>query len=1010
MSTWKQADFALQDEFMPRLIELQQLIAPIESAEQKNLALVRLSQSLLSKLAGVELDASAQVAQDKLTSLLAKPLLQGQLFRQGEQLAIVAYASWLLLMQEEDSCLKQNFERYKELLLAWQAVTFKVKRASASNKEQQISQAQAEQLQLALELKQVQNQVFASWVKGLSLLQVESRKGQKVDKGHEANKGQEANRTFLVKVQELANHLGVELQSEELGNYLSWLQAILTVKEQITQQESYLAFEQQADVAIGSMTSAVNGSVDGGSMTGSVAGSTAGSNGFLPIDLAISGGKDSLALYWTVLYACDFVCLTSQALALLVKEQSPVLNSVTYLDSYQAYQPQGSTKVKEHFYQTVEFWQELFAGEYVAQALPNTKAKGREIGISHVDHGLQQIAQNWASFTQEYTNLTQQALRQFKQVFAYLKELDSFYDYYSKSLKGFSGACSFHEYSPLGGIGFNTSELNWVWRVSPPSLISKLKMKLAHLTNTENYARNLRYGVQFARLASQGQKRALLFVAHQEQDKLETFASSILRLYPQEQLNESLISRFLQEVEAGKTLPIMRNLQAFTYEEASNLVDQQASEQADKQAYKQVDKQTDIQAKQVNQTNQASNACTIVKARPLLALERQQVEAILQLVGTLAVEDPMNQEKHYTRVAVRQALESNSSLEQAVKQAYQANQTFVKEKVWQESKLLKQTACLRLGFTDTFANIISKLKETQDKSLAEDKRVREYKSGEPNSSKISDSELNSELIISDSSSSELCNSELTELEALNLYPHLLKEQILAWDYQQHLALNLEATQGLNLINFWLWLQAKVQLNLSQYQQLVQLMQAPETKAPYFSWVVDKASKSFATIIRHQGYLLLINDAEVGRFINTSPASRASLFQEQTFALGYNLQLLASGEYLFSSQQRIIFPLKADKVRFDKVGFKDTGVEKGDEKRDEKRDEDYVGKPSRSRNLDLGDHLGNHLGALEAGFTLKFASSYLESSAKFNKLLRSRAVPWLWSQFIYNYCIVRRKQD
>ncbi|RIY32019.1 hypothetical protein, partial [Psittacicella gerlachiana] len=39
----------------------------------------------------------------------------------------------------------------------------------------------------------------------------------------------------------------------------------------------------------------------------------------------------------------------------------------------------------------------------------------------------------------------------------------------------------------------------------------------------------------------------------------------------------------------------------------------------------------------------------------------------------------------------------------------------------------------------------------------------------------------------------------------------------------------------------------------------------------------------------------------------------------------------------------------------------------------------------------------------SGTEIKFSSLYLTKASKLQKLLRSRHLPWLWSQFLSSYC-------
>ncbi|RIY31875.1 ATP-binding protein, partial [Psittacicella gerlachiana] len=339
------------------------------------------------------------------------------------------------------------------------------------------------------------------------------------------------------------------------------------------------------------------------------------------------------------------------------------LNSQLNLEHYMQVSSATQVQSQEHWGQTLELWQDLFADNL------------SEIRISHIDHGLQALAQNWQEFCQLYTHDTQKLLEQLQEIYTQLNELMSFNRYAELTLTGFSNACKFYDptlTSALQEFSFaHYCKLDlWQWQETTSSQVQysqNLKLYLSHVNNTEQQARNYRYALQYWRLQQQAQScnhtRALLMVAHQEQDLYETYASSILRLYPQaSKFNLEILATYTQEVKEKQVTPIFRGLQKVTYELSSQYTPLALQHQ--------------------------EQAITIAKLRPLLHLNLEQIEQTLTLIGTLAVVDPMNTETHYTRVAVRQAFAQQPQLLKQVAQSYQQNFAWGQELQQQNLALL----------------------------------------------------------------------------------------------------------------------------------------------------------------------------------------------------------------------------------------------------------------------------------------------------------------------------------
>ncbi|RIY34195.1 hypothetical protein CJP74_00115 [Psittacicella melopsittaci] len=654
--------------------------------------------------------------------------------------------------------------------------------------------------------------------------------------------------------------------SELTPGIQAWLSSIINCNAQVVEQQYYLALElhsQNPELSLEELQTQAKQ---------------------LPVHLAISGGKDSLVLYWSVFFSQFLFSLGVKPLALLLKEQKPQLASLSELANLTAYFEQDKASA-QHFYQTSQIWQHLWANHL------------EKISISHVYHGIQQISQNWQIFVQKYGELTQKLLNHCSNLYEQLQELSSYNQYVRLTQGGFSQACKFYDldsYTRIKEIEFKLNPLS-TWEFITPNqneneFSQRLKLALTHINNTEQQARFYRYGIQYWRLENATHlHRGVLFVAHQLQDLLETFASSMLRLYPYAlSFDRDLVDLYAHELQEGKVLPIMRNLNDFTYEPSS----------------------------QFNPFAGQKQSITIAKTRPLLNLRLEQIEQILASIGTLVVEDPMNQDQSYTRVAVRNTFAKTQGLLEATAQVYNLNQSYTGKQAQANLQLLENFAGFKLAVSPLLESISQQLPYPQSRYLA-------------------------------------------LMHSINLYPHLLKEQIMAWDYHKHLEAKLEPSLGLALVNIWLWLEAKVQLNLAQYQQLLQVMQAPETKAAYFGWHLQRASKDYGVILRHQGHLLLVSNTQLTRFLQTNPPSRLSLFSEQGFASDYSLQ--GHNELVLQAPERIVFPLKNSFAK---------------------------------QSIIINNNPGTQV---------KFEVKYLETSSKFSKLLRSRNVPWLWSQFLTAYC-------
>lgn len=490
----------------------------------------------------------------------------------------------------------------------------------------------------------------------------------------------------------------------------------------------------------------------------------------LPLHLAVSGGKDSLALYWIYFMA--------------------------------VYYP-GILNLAPHNHGYVHALGCRLAFAHLPQ----------EIGVSHVNHQLQDLNRVWQEFMHQYTLLSQDYLTTTRNYLQALEEVHAFIQYANASLIGFSNACSIGKGNNAEPPRPDYLAPQWLWLESLPEHIEKAQQSSANIKNTEARAREYRYSLMAQRLQDAinakplvaSVQKGILAIGHQLNDYYETTAMQLERVAgwndfevnPDDfDLMPQLYSEYRDKLDSFEISPITNQ----------NLFDK-----------------IFIQPKGLE--------LTISMQRPFCDKPDFFLTRILADIGSPYVVDPMNDDPKYRRVAWRKYFAEYPEQLEILEKIYDIGIEYLVDHLKAirqldseyNGKIVKFTpSCIRfsgIAYNNTIKNIAP---------------------------------------------IDIYNSLLDQKHNL---PDLSQNSRSYWNYQSlipQIEKNFRTDEIHYHFNNWLWEQTGQNLNYIQFKRVIDMCKASPEKAGFFVWRFSSLTSHIdaALLCRHEGYLICITEPTV----------------------------------------------------------------------------------------------------------------------------------------------------